>query len=624
MFVLIKRLFSVWMPALTAMLYLINGCATTPADVMHKDALHISQFPAGAAMPIDGIWKDPWGDKACIEKGRMFLIDFVYPMVVIADIQRIAPGKYKGVGTGSKMILGEDFTLTIVAEDKILLKTETTDRVYYRIKLNDPAGYRYELDVLRGAGKQHQKTTVPLKIHRLTTAPQWVKPGAKFDLITEFTALSHTDTQQVPVTMQYQILVQDRVLYQSKPTHVQAASGERMAKTIHLKAAKKTGRYQLRVELASAQTKAEQTVCFDISTQPAVATDTQATAGPDLLEDRDALLDALTGDWEFVIPGFPPHSMRIQRQGERLTAQLKFLKQWQVDECTLWLEKKTLKIRSRLSSPSLECWVVAEDTVTLNSQLQDMPFRSKVLEGNSVRIGEVFKGTMRRALLEKTGAQTVKLCPVTLYEYSRQPGKILYFKVKGRKYGSVYGTDIYTIDSDPAAAVVHAGLLKPGQTGVIKFTILPGQQKYQASMRNNIRSQGYGQWHTSYAVALADDSPTTKQSPPKTVDAVKNRRKGDHVLVNWSHDSYWYPATIKKIDGSRYYILFDDGDKEWTTAERITTEEIKVGSKVFANWKKKGHYYPGRVTQRNGDRIHIQYDDGDKETTTISVVRVLR
>jgi len=80
----------------------------------------------------------------------------------------------------------------------------------------------------------------------------------------------------------------------------------------------------------------------------------------------------------------------------------------------------------------------------------------------------------------------------------------------------------------------------------------------------------------------------------------------------------------KEKDGSRYYILFDDGDKQWTAAERITTDDIKVGSKVFTNWKKKGRYYSGRVTQRKGDRIHIRYDDGDKETTTISVVRILR
>jgi len=99
---------------------------------------------------------------------------------------------------------------------------------------------------------------------------------------------------------------------------------------------------------------------------------------------------------------------------------------------------------------------------------------------------------------------------------------------------------------------------------------------------------------------------------------------GEKLLVNWSHDKYWYPATIKKKDGQRYFVVFDDGDKEWTVPSHMIEEDIRVGDRVFGNWKKRKRYYPGRVTRRDGNKIHISYDDGDQENTTISFVRVLR
>ena len=97
----------------------------------------------------------------------------------------------------------------------------------------------------------------------------------------------------------------------------------------------------------------------------------------------------------------------------------------------------------------------------------------------------------------------------------------------------------------------------------------------------------------------------------------------DRVLVNWSGDEYFYPATITKIADGRYYVVFDDGDEEWTTAERIVTENLRAGDVVYANWKRQGTYYPGRITARRGNNISIAYDDGDREDTTIAVVRVL-
>ena len=97
---------------------------------------------------------------------------------------------------------------------------------------------------------------------------------------------------------------------------------------------------------------------------------------------------------------------------------------------------------------------------------------------------------------------------------------------------------------------------------------------------------------------------------------------GDRALVNWSQDEFWYPATITRISRSRYYIVFDDGDEEWTTRSRIARLNLNVGRRVFANRKHEGDYYPGRIIATRKNIITILYDDRIRETTTIAGIRV--
>ncbi len=99
---------------------------------------------------------------------------------------------------------------------------------------------------------------------------------------------------------------------------------------------------------------------------------------------------------------------------------------------------------------------------------------------------------------------------------------------------------------------------------------------------------------------------------------------GDRVLVNWTGDDYWYPATIVTIDGSKYYVIYCDEDREWVTASRIAALDIQVGDRIECNWQNKGYYYEGKITVKKGDMIHISYDDGDQEDTTIEYIRILR
>jgi hypothetical protein len=81
-----------------------------------------------------------------------------------------------------------------------------------------------------------------------------------------------------------------------------------------------------------------------------------------------------------------------------------------------------------------------------------------------------------------------------------RPGTSVIVQVMGAgsASGSVWGTDVYTDDSSLAAAAVHAGLLKPGETGLIRVTVERGRDSYAGSPRNGVSSLNYGAHQGSY------------------------------------------------------------------------------------------------------------------------------
>ena len=70
----------------------------------------------------------------------------------------------------------------------------------------------------------------------------------------------------------------------------------------------------------------------------------------------------------------------------------------------------------------------------------------------------------------------------------------------GSTEGQVWGSGPYTDDSAPAAAAVHAGVLKAGEKGIVKITRLPGMKAYQGSSRNGVTSADWQDWSGSFTI----------------------------------------------------------------------------------------------------------------------------
>jgi hypothetical protein len=96
--------------------------------------------------------------------------------------------------------------------------------------------------------------------------------------------------------------------------------------------------------------------------------------------------------------------------------------------------------------------------------------------------------------------------------YRGQDGTILTFEIAGDVSGPVWGDGIYTDDSRLASAAVHAGILQPGETGLVRVEILPGQDSYEGAERNGVASGTYAAWAGSFRLLPMSLKATSKLS----------------------------------------------------------------------------------------------------------------
>ncbi len=126
-----------------------------------------------------------------------------------------------------------------------------------------------------------------------------------------------------------------------------------------------------------------------------------------------------------------------------------------------------------------------------------------MLRVNTFQFGEQqLKLADVRSLRSLTGSTTeatatVAQAPVNLSAYQQQWGKELTFAVTGYTptpgaNANLWGTDVYTLDSNLAAAAVHAGLARPGESAVLTVRIMHPPPQFVSTFRHNVNSTAYG------------------------------------------------------------------------------------------------------------------------------------
>ncbi len=167
--------------------------------------------------------------------------------------------------------------------------------------------------------------------------------------------------------------------------------------------------------------------------------------------------------------------------------------------------------------------------------------------------------------LDNAEARSVSPFPASLSNISAFRGQnnvSYYFYITGSKSGSVWGTNIYTDDSNLAAAVVHAGLLKDGETGVVKVTTLPGQSQYTGSNANGVNSSSYSNFQGSYSLAADDGGDNPVIAAPGDLRSFRG----------YPGDTYLFSLTAKADAGSLW------GNNVYTDDSNLTAAAVYAGA----------------------------------------------
>jgi hypothetical protein len=88
--------------------------------------------------------------------------------------------------------------------------------------------------------------------------------------------------------------------------------------------------------------------------------------------------------------------------------------------------------------------------------------------------------------------------PRTMIDHCTQVGLSYYFRITGESDGPVWGTDLYTGDSAVATAAVHAGLVKAGDTVVLRVVVAAPPETFEGSLRHGVTSHDFERFGTAF------------------------------------------------------------------------------------------------------------------------------
>lgn len=123
------------------------------------------------------------------------------------------------------------------------------------------------------------------------------------------------------------------------------------------------------------------------------------------------------------------------------------------------------------------------------------------------RRAEEAEQTRRARIEEAVARHQAAFAPDRIERVNLQRGQKRAFLVTAaiEGSGSVWGTDIYNHESDFRKSVVHAGLLAPGETGIVEVMVLEqNSNDFRGSPRNGVNSNNYSKNHRAYQMRLLE------------------------------------------------------------------------------------------------------------------------
>ena len=151
-------------------------------------------------------------------------------------------------------------------------------------------------------------------------------------------------------------------------------------------------------------------------------------------------------------------------------------------------------------------------------------------------------------------------------------GNVYPVLVTGQNSGTVYGTDVYRVDSSIKRAALHMGLVSIGEEKVIKIKVVKCPEKgYVASTRNGIStsSVGYSSGSSGYGFVFIGDNGKEVKVP--TIESILSSKK-NAIEVKINAKAY-NGATIEK-----YYYSINNGQYVESTQNSYTFTGLTEGT----------------------------------------------
>ena len=143
------------------------------------------------------------------------------------------------------------------------------------------------------------------------------------------------------------------------------------------------------------------------------------------------------------------------------------------------------------------------ETIDRLQKLQDEHCRAARLDA-ALAVREAIRGLQREAdVVAASAAQPSTAAPPgpdSLTRLATKIGDTYLFTITGANRGSIWGTDVYTLDSNLAVAAVHAGALAVGETGAVKVTIVDSPAEHVGSHRHGITTGSWPRYRISFRV----------------------------------------------------------------------------------------------------------------------------
>jgi hypothetical protein len=166
-------------------------------------------------------------------------------------------------------------------------------------------------------------------------------------------------------------------------------------------------------------------------------------------------------------------------------------------------ERDIARLRQKLEGEIQAVQQKADEAA--QGQYQQLAERLKPLQVACAREGLLDEALAIRARLRslRGGVSGVQPGPEVLTCRPQDVGRSFLYEITGSTDGELWGTDVYTSDSSLPAAAVHAGLLKPGERGVVRVTILDtsDREEFPGSRRHGVSSEFWDSWELGFRVS---------------------------------------------------------------------------------------------------------------------------